>query len=167
MLKLQYFGHLTHWKRPWCWKWLKAGGEGDDRAWDGWMASRTQWTWVWANSGSWWRTGKPDALQSMGSQRVGYDWVTELNWTIHICNSKWTKFKYNSYKVVGKDWRQEKERQDKMVGWHHQLHGHEFEQVQGAGEGQGNSMLQSMGSERVGHDWATEQQQHEIIGWIM
>ena len=70
---------LTHWKRPWCWERLKAGGEGDDRGWDGWMASLTQRTWVWVNSGSWWRTGRPGVLQSMGLQRVGHDWATELN----------------------------------------------------------------------------------------
>ena len=57
----------------------KAWGEGDNRGWDGWMVSPTQWTWVWANSGSWWWTGKPGVLQSMGSQRVGHDWATELN----------------------------------------------------------------------------------------
>ena len=68
---------LTHWKRPWCWERLKAGGEGGDRGWDGWMASLTQWTRVWANSGRWWRTGKPGVLQSMGSQRVSHDWATE------------------------------------------------------------------------------------------
>ena len=67
-------------KRPWCWERLKAGGEGDNRRWDGWMASLTQWTWVWVSSGSWWWTGKPVMLQSMGSQRVGHDWATELNW---------------------------------------------------------------------------------------
>ena len=72
---------LTHWKRPWCWERLRTGGEGDDRGWDGWMASLTQWTWVWVNSGSWWWTGRPGMLQSMGSQRVGHDWATELNWT--------------------------------------------------------------------------------------
>ena len=60
---------------------LKAGGEGDDRGWNGWMASPTQWTWVWVNFGSWWRTGKLGVLQSVGSQRVRHDWVTELNWT--------------------------------------------------------------------------------------
>ena len=60
---------------------LGAGGEGDDRGWDGWMASLTQWTWVWVNSGSWWWTGRPGVLWFMGSQRVGHDWVTELNWT--------------------------------------------------------------------------------------
>ena len=69
---------LTHWKRPWCWERLKAGGEGDDRGWDGWMASVTRWTWVWASSESWWWTGRPGMLQSMGSQRVRHDWVTEL-----------------------------------------------------------------------------------------
>ena len=67
------------WKRHWYWERLKVGGEGDYRGWDGWMASSTQWTWVWVNSGSWWWTGKPGVLQSMGSQRVGHNWVTELN----------------------------------------------------------------------------------------
>ena len=71
---------LTHWKRPWCWERLKAEGEGDDRGWDGCMASLTWWTWVWTSSRSWWWTGKPGVLQSMGLQRVGNNWVTELNW---------------------------------------------------------------------------------------
>ena len=68
-------------RSPWCWERLKVGGEGDDRGWDGWMASPTQWTWVWVNSRSWWWTGRPGVLKSMGSQRVGHDWATELNWT--------------------------------------------------------------------------------------
>ena len=72
---------LTYLKRPQCWERLKAGGEGDDRGWDGWMASLTQWTWVSVNSGSWWWTGRPGVLQSMGLQRVRHDWATELNWT--------------------------------------------------------------------------------------
>ena len=82
---------LTHWKRPWCWERLKVGGKGDDRGWDGWIASPTRWTWVWVNSGHWWWTGKPGMLQSMGSQRVGLDWATELNsllvliFTMHLC----------------------------------------------------------------------------------
>ena len=84
-LKLQYFGHLmwrvTHWKRLWRWEGLRAGGKGDDRGWDGWMASPTQWTWVWVNSGSWWWTGRPGVPRFMGSQRVGHDWVTGLNCT--------------------------------------------------------------------------------------
>ena len=75
-LKLQYLGHLmrelTHWKRPWYWERLRPGTERDDRGWDGWMASLTQWTWVWANCRRWWRTGKPGVLQFMGSKRVGH-----------------------------------------------------------------------------------------------
>ena len=66
-------------KRPWCWEGLRAGGEGDNRGWDSWMASLTRWTWVWVNSGSWWWTGRPGVLWFMGSQRVRHDWVTELN----------------------------------------------------------------------------------------
>ena len=73
---------LTHLKRPWYWERLKAEGEGDSRRWDGWMALPTQWTWVWVNSGSWWWTGRPGVLQSMGSQRVKHNWATELNWTL-------------------------------------------------------------------------------------
>ena len=69
---------LTHLKSPWCWERLKEGGEGDEGGWDGWMASPTRWTWVWASSGSWWWTGRPGVLQSMGSQRVRQDWATEL-----------------------------------------------------------------------------------------
>ena len=72
---------LTHLKRPWCWERLKAGGEGDNEGWDGWMASPTQWTLVCVGSRSWWWTGRPGVLQFMGSQRVGHDWATELNWT--------------------------------------------------------------------------------------
>ena len=72
---------LTYMKRPWCWERLKARGEGDDRGWNGWMASLTQWTWLWVNSGSWWWTGRPGVLQYMGSQRVRHNWAAELNWT--------------------------------------------------------------------------------------
>ena len=93
-LKLQYFGHLTrradHLKRPWCWEKLRAGGEGDDRGWDGWMASPTWWTWIWASSGSWWWTGKPGMLQCMGLQRVGRNQPTEQNWT--ITNTLWSTY---------------------------------------------------------------------------
>ena len=67
----------THWKRQWCRERLKAGGEGDDRGWDGWMASLTQWTCAWANYGRWWRIGKPGMLQSMGLQRFGHNWTTK------------------------------------------------------------------------------------------
>ena len=83
MLKLQYFSYLMRrtdsLEKTWCWERLKAGGEGHNRGWDGWMTSPTQWTWVWAISGSWWWTGKPGVLQSMGFQRVRQDWVTELD----------------------------------------------------------------------------------------
>ena len=68
---------LTHLKRPWSRKILKARGEGDNRGWDGWMASPTQWTWVWASFRRWWRTGKPGVLQSMGSQIVSHNWAIE------------------------------------------------------------------------------------------
>ena len=92
----------VHWK-AWCWSWnsqyfghlkwradslektlmlgkMRAGGEGEDRGWDSWMASLTQWTWVWVNSGSWRWTGSPGVLRFMGSQRVRHNWATELNW---------------------------------------------------------------------------------------
>ena len=83
-LKLQYScKELTHWKRPWCWDRLRAGGEGDNRGWGSWMASLTRWTWVWVNSGSWWWTARPGVLWFVGSQRVGHDWATKLNWTEH------------------------------------------------------------------------------------
>ena len=89
-LILQYLAiwceELIHLKRPWCWERLKLGGKGDDREWDGWMASLIQWTWVWVNSGSWWWTGRPGVLQSMGLQRVGLNWVSELNRTVLLNN---------------------------------------------------------------------------------
>jgi len=77
---------LTHWKRLWCWEGMGAGGEGDDRGWDGWMTSLTRWTWVSVNSGSWWWTGRPGVLRFMRSPSVGHDWVTELNWTDSVLN---------------------------------------------------------------------------------
>ena len=81
------YKELTHWKRPWCWLGL---GAGDDRGWDGWMASPTQWTWVWVSFRSWWWTGKPGVLQFMGSQRVRYDYATELNTIL------WLSWKQNT-----------------------------------------------------------------------
>ena len=75
-----WWKELTHWKRPWCWERLKAQGGGDDRGGDGWMASPNEWTWVWASFGSWWWTGNPGVLQSMGLQRV--DLSAELDWTL-------------------------------------------------------------------------------------
>ena len=70
---------LTHLKRPWCWERLKAGGEGDNRGWDGWMASPVQWTWVWVNSGSWWWTGRPGpAVHGMAKSGTQLGNWTEL-----------------------------------------------------------------------------------------
>ena len=86
---------LTHWRRPWCWERLKAGGEGDDRGWDGCMASPTRWTWVWVSSGTWWWTGRPGVLPSMGSQRVRHDWATELN-SFSIIDSSVVMYLYAS-----------------------------------------------------------------------
>ena len=111
-LKLQYFGHLMRradsLEKTLMLGGLGAGGEGDDRVWDGWMASRTWWTWVWVNSGRWWWTGRPGVLRFMGSQRVGLDWATELNWTEHFWYSFslaiWIEFnqkaKYYFYKTL-------------------------------------------------------------------
>ena len=88
-LKLQYFGHPMQrndsWRRPWCWERLKAGGEGDHRGWDGWMASPTRWTWVWASSRSWWWTGRPGVLRFMGLKEL--DTTERLNWTgsVFLC----------------------------------------------------------------------------------
>ena len=85
---------LTHWKRLWCGEGLEAGGERDDRGWVGWMASLTRWTLVRVNSGSWWWTGRPGMLQFMWLQRVGHDWVTELNWTVSL--SQFNRYLYIS-----------------------------------------------------------------------
>ena len=87
-LKLQYFGHLMQrtdsFEKTLMLERLRAGREGADRGWDGWMASPTQWAWVWVDSGSWWWTGRPGVLWFMGSQRVRHDWATELNSTFYI-----------------------------------------------------------------------------------
>ena len=80
---------LTHWKRFWCLEGLGAGGEGDDRGWDGWMASLARWLWVWVNSGSWWWTGRPGMVRLMGSQRVGHDWATDLIPHCHFALVLW------------------------------------------------------------------------------
>ena len=93
-------------KDPWCWERLRAGGEGDGRGCDGWMASLTWWTWVWVDSRSWWWAGRPGVLWFMWSQRVGHDWVTELNWTKwDFASLTWSvvprKFKVNSFFQLG------------------------------------------------------------------
>ena len=96
-LKLQYFGHLMQravsLEKTLMLGKIEGGGEGDNRGWDDWMASLTQWAWVWVDSGSWWWTGRPGVLCFMGS-RVRYDWVTELNWS---CWNSWN-LRINNYK---------------------------------------------------------------------
>ena len=90
-LKLQYFGHLMRrldsLEETRMLGGIGAGGEGDDRGWDGWMASPTWWTWVWVDSGSWWWTGRPGVLRFVGSHRVKHDWATDLNWSDLLCGS--------------------------------------------------------------------------------
>ena len=99
-VKLQYLAtwceELTHLKRPWCWERSRAGGEGDNREWDGWMPSPTQWMWAWVDFGSWWWTGRPGVLWFMGLQRVGHDWATELNWT-ELC--RWYQGQQNKWET--------------------------------------------------------------------
>ena len=96
---------LTHWKRLWSWEGVGARGEGDDRGWDGWMASLTQWTWVSVNSRSWWWTGRPGVLQFMGWQRVGHDWATDLIWcdTFQRFKNSLLIFAFNSSSKLSKD----------------------------------------------------------------
>ena len=124
---------LTHWKRPWCWERLGAGGEGDDRGWDGWMASLTRWTWVWVDSGSWWWTGRPGVLWFMVSQRVGHNWVTELNWTERVC-LQWSRPRDQT-------WRSTRRRKWQPIPLF----------LPGKSHGQ---RRQSMGLHRVEHNWA-------------
>ena len=97
-----WFKEQTHWKRPWCWERWKAKREGGSRGWDGQTASTTQWTWIWANSGKWWRTEKPGLLQSVALPRVGQDSDWATNWsTIDLqccvsfrCTAKWSGYTY-------------------------------------------------------------------------
>ena len=111
-----WWEELTHLKRPWCWERLRAGGEGDDRGWDGWMASLTQWTWVWVDSGSWWWTGRPGVLRFMGWQRVRHDWAIELNWNEWSCQIDWlidfsVKSSFIAWGTLAPHWRRG------LLGW--------------------------------------------------
>ena len=89
----------THWKRPWCWDRLRAGGEGDNRGWGGQIASPTQWTRVWANSGRRWRTGKPGVLQFFGSQRIEHGLMTEQQQTSLTC-AQWKRVSLNFFSWI-------------------------------------------------------------------
>ena len=107
-----WYEQLTYWKSPWCWEQLRAEGEEGVRGWDGWTASLMQWTWTWANSGRWWGTGRPGALESMGLSRVRHDWATEqwhlwLDTTRYsvkskICWKLWTLRDLSFYQWNGK-----------------------------------------------------------------
>ena len=88
---------LSLWKRLWCWERLKEGGEGENRGWDGWMASTTYWTWIWTSSRGWWWTGKPGMLQSISSQRVKKEWETELKWSTFFTNKSTLFIGTNKY----------------------------------------------------------------------
>ena len=137
---------LTHWKRPWCWEGLGAGGEADDRGWDSWMASLTRWTWVWMNSGSWSWTGSPGMLLFMGLQRVGHIWATELN-TSHVKKRPWC---CESLKAGG-------EGDDRgWDGWMASLTRWTWAWASFRRWWTGKpGVLQSMGSQRVRDNWAT------------
>ena len=147
---------LTQWKRLWCWEGLGAGGEGDDRGWDGWMASRTRWTWVWVNSGRWWWTGRPGVLRFMGSQRAGHDWATELKWTEQETRIKTIPMEKKCKKAK---WLSEealqiavKRREVKSKG-EKEKYKHLDAEFQRTGR---PGVLRFMGLQRVGHDWVTE-----------
>ena len=146
-LKLKYFGHLmgrtdSSEKTMMMGKIMKAGGEGDNRGWDNWMASQTQWTWVWASFRSWWWTRKPGVLQSMGLQRVGHNWKPELNWLFKML----VKLKFNHaiaqiFCVYGYKTEKAMAPCSSTLAWKIPL-------MEDPGR------LQSMGSLRVGHDFA-------------
>ena len=162
-LKLQHFGHLMQ-KTDSLEKTLMLGkieGRRRRRGWDGWMASPTRWTWVWVSSMVWWWTGKPGVRQSMGLQRTRRNWatVTCTHTQTHVMPAEcsleglmlklklqhfghlmWRTNLLEKTLIAGKDWRWEEKgmTEDEMVGWHHQLDGHEFEQAPGVDDGQGS-----------------------------
>ena len=115
-VKVRYFGHVMwrtdYLERPWCWERLKAGGEGNNRGWDGWMVSPTQWTWVWVNSGSWWWTGRPGVLRFMGVAKSGTQ-LTQLNWTVFISH----KAEYNSTLRLEFEWCSEGVDKEWQLAW--------------------------------------------------
>ena len=143
--------------RHWCWERLKAGGEGDNRGWDGWMALPTGWAWVWASSGSWWWTSKPDLLQSMGSQKAVHYWLTELNWTKEysgFSGGTSDKKKKKSMPANAGDRRDE----DSTPELGRSLGGGNGKPLQDSCPenpmDRGVWGLQSIRSQRVGHDWS-------------
>ena len=136
----------------------------------GWHHQLNQWSWVWVNSGSWWWTGRPGVLQSTALQRVGHDWVTELNWFIGRTDAEapilWPPDVKNWFTGkdpdAGKDWRWEEKgmTECEMVGWHHWLNGHESKQALGDGDWQGILVFCSLwGCKELNTYWANEHQQ--------
>ena len=151
MLKFQSFGHLM-WRtdsleKPVMLGKIEAGGEGNDRGWDGWMALPTRWTWVWASSRGWWWTRMPGVLQ-----RVRHDWATELNWVLVL---NWTFLMAQMVKRLSTMW----ETQDRSLGQEDPLKKemaiHSSTIVWKIPWTEEPSRLQSMGSQRVGRDWVT------------
>ena len=143
---------LTHWKSPWSWEGLGAGGEGDDRGWDGWMASPTQWTWVWVNSQSWWWTGRPGVLWFMGSQRVRHVWATELNWTENVWMASLVAQRLKPTPAMRDTWVRSLGWEDpleKEMATHSSILAWRIQWMEEPGG------LQSIGSQRVGYNWVT------------
>ena len=134
---------------------IEVRGEGDYRGWNGWMASLTLWTWAWVSSGSWWWTGKPGVLQSMGSQRVRHNWVTELNWT-ELSTLKWGfPGGSGSKEPVCNDWDWvwslgQEDPLEKEMATHSSVLAWRIPWTEEPGR------LQSMGSQNVRHNWATK-----------
>ena len=165
MHKQQACEELTHWKRLWCWEGLGARGEGDDRGWDGWMASLTRWMQVSVNSGSWWWTGRPGVLRFMGSQRVRHDWATELIWS-EATNTRASLVAQTlkNLPVIQVTWVQSLGREnplEKGMATHPSILAWRIPRTE---EPVG---LQSMGSPKVRQDWVTNthKQQGEARGW--
>ena len=134
-------------------KTLKAGREGDDRGWDGWIASPAQWTWVWASSGSWWWTGKPGALQSMGSQRGRHGWATPLN-----SGPPGIPWWYSGEESICQSWRHKRRGCDPWPGRSPRVGNSNPLQCSCLGNPMDRGVWgpQPTGSQRVGHNWTTE-----------
>ena len=133
-----------HLKRPWCWERLRAGGEGDDRGWGGWMAPPTRWTWVWVNSGNWWWTERLGVLWFMGSQRVRHDRATELSWTELIAQivKNLPAVQETQVQSLGQE-----DPLEQGIATHSCILAWRIPWTEEPGG------LQSMGSQRVRHDW--------------
>ena len=137
---------ITHWFyiNIWCWEGLGAGGERDNREWDGWMAWPTRWTWVWVNYGSWWWTGRPGVLRFTGLQRVGHDWTDWYMFMVAQMVQDLTAMWETQVRSLGGE-----EPLEKELATHYSLLAWRIPWTEEPGG------LWSMGSQRVGHNWAT------------